>query len=157
MLVPQVQLFDALHRGQSFLLQKKRVRFFWGVFIGAFFPSHIITSRARLIVSRRHLRLGVVGLMLARNALSHYLQDLHYRFPEYIAPLLNGFSIFCLANQNSAWFTRIFGGAAGNEGLGMFALSLDWNYIGSGGGAIGSLFTPLSVQLSLYGAFGAST
>lgn len=72
-------------------------------------------------------------------------------FPEYIAPLLNGISIFCLADQHSAWFTRIFGGAAGNEGLGLFAISLDWNYIGSGGGAIGSLFTPLSVQLSLYG------
>jgi hypothetical protein len=23
----------------------------------------------------------------------------------------------------------IFGGAAGNEGLGLFALSLDWNYV----------------------------
>ena len=32
----------------------------------------------------------------------------------------------------------------------MFALCLDWNYVGAGGGAIGSLFTPLSTQLSLY-------
>ncbi|KAH8101838.1 peptide transporter MTD1 [Cristinia sonorae] len=71
-------------------------------------------------------------------------------FPEYIAPTLTGISIFCLANQNSAWFTRIFGGAAGNEGLGAFALCFDWNYIGSGGGSMGALFTPLSTQLSLY-------
>lgn len=63
---------------------------------------------------------------------------------------LTGISVFCLANQKSAWFTRIFGGAAGNEGLGMFAISLDWAYVGSGGGTIGSLFTPLSTQLSLY-------
>ncbi|KAG2006353.1 peptide transporter MTD1 [Coprinopsis cinerea AmutBmut pab1-1] len=71
-------------------------------------------------------------------------------FPEYIAPTLTGISIFCLANRDSPWFTRIFGGAAGNEGLGAFALCLDWNYVGSGGGAIGALFTPLSTQLSLY-------
>jgi hypothetical protein len=44
----------------------------------------------------------------------------------------------------------VFGGAAGNEGLGLFAISLDWAYVGSGGGSIGSLFTPLATQLSLY-------
>jgi len=44
----------------------------------------------------------------------------------------------------------ILGGAAGNEGLGMFALCFDWNYVGSGGGSMGALFTPLSTQLSLY-------
>ncbi|KAJ7210963.1 OPT oligopeptide transporter [Mycena rebaudengoi] len=71
-------------------------------------------------------------------------------FPEYIAPTLTGVSIFCLANQKSAWFTRIFGGSAGNEGLGMFSICFDWAYIGAGG-SIGSLFTPLSTQLSLYG------
>ena len=32
----------------------------------------------------------------------------------------------------------------------MFALCLDWNYVGSGGGSLGALFTPLSTQLSLY-------
>ncbi|KAJ7093296.1 peptide transporter MTD1 [Mycena belliarum] len=71
-------------------------------------------------------------------------------FPEFIAPTLTGISIFCLANRKSAWFTRIFGGAAGNEGLGMFAFCFDWNYVGSGGGSLGALFTPLSTQLSLY-------
>lgn len=63
---------------------------------------------------------------------------------------LTGVSIFCLADRHSPWFTRVFGGAAGNEGLGLFSLCFDWAYIGSGGGAIGSLFTPLSTQLSLY-------
>lgn len=32
----------------------------------------------------------------------------------------------------------------------MFAFCLDWNYVGSGGGSMGALFTPLSTQLSLY-------
>ena len=67
-----------------------------------------------------------------------------------LSSTLTGISIFCLANRNSPWFTRIFGGAAGNEGLGAFALCLDWNYVGSGGGSMGALFTPLSTQLSLY-------
>ncbi|KAG6860795.1 hypothetical protein C0995_007505 [Termitomyces sp. Mi166 len=110
-LVPTVQLFDALHRGKKIMLQKKRVKFFWLVFIGIFVWEW---------------------------------------FPEYIAPTLTGFSIFCLANQDSAWFTRIFGGAAGNEGLGVFSICFDWNYVGSGGGSLGALFTPLSTQLSLY-------
>ncbi|KAJ6631858.1 peptide transporter MTD1 [Mycena sp. CBHHK59/15] len=68
-------------------------------------------------------------------------------FPEFIAPTLTGISIFCLAKRNSPWVSRIFGGAAGNEGLGVFALCLDWNYVG---GSLGALFTPLSTQLSLY-------
>ncbi|KAF7351730.1 Oligopeptide transporter 3 [Mycena sanguinolenta] len=71
-------------------------------------------------------------------------------FPEYIAPTLTGISIVCLASRKSAWVSRIFGGAAGNEGLGLFALCLDWNYVGSAGGSLGALFTPLSTQLSLY-------
>ncbi|KAG6915154.1 hypothetical protein DXG01_012971 [Tephrocybe rancida] len=110
-LLPTVQLFDALHRGKKIMLQKKRVKFFWLVFVGIFVWEW---------------------------------------FPEYIAPTLTGISIFCLANRNSAWFTRVFGGAAGNEGLGAFSICLDWNYVGSGGGSLGALFTPLSTQLSLY-------
>ncbi|KAI9467329.1 oligopeptide transporter [Lactarius psammicola] len=56
--------------------------------------------------------------------------------PSYIFPLLNGFSIFCLASQRTSpqvqdIFTNIFGGADGNEGLGLFSLSFDWQYIGS--------------------------
>ncbi|KAJ7168044.1 OPT oligopeptide transporter [Mycena filopes] len=110
--MPTVQLFEALHRGEGMMAQSKRKKFFWYIFVGIFVWEW---------------------------------------FPEYIAPTLTGISIFCLANQNSAWFTRVFGGAAGNEGLGTFSLCFDWAYVGSGGGSIGSLFTPLSTQLSLYG------
>ncbi|KAF8182489.1 peptide transporter MTD1 [Mycena galopus ATCC 62051] len=65
-------------------------------------------------------------------------------FPEVT---LTGISIFCLADRKNAWVSRIFGGASGNEGLGLFALCFDWNYVGS---SLGALFTPLSTQLSLY-------
>ncbi|KAI9508126.1 OPT oligopeptide transporter protein-domain-containing protein [Russula earlei] len=56
--------------------------------------------------------------------------------PSYIFPLLNGFSIFCLASQHTSSsvqdvFTNIFGGADANEGLGLLSLSFDWQYIGS--------------------------
>ncbi|KAI0316557.1 oligopeptide transporter [Amylostereum chailletii] len=57
--------------------------------------------------------------------------------PSYLFPLLNGFSIFCLASQHASpsvqdVFTNIFGGSDGNEGLGLLSLSFDWQYIGSG-------------------------
>ena len=32
-LVPTVQLFDTLHRGKSAMLQKKRMRFFWAMYV----------------------------------------------------------------------------------------------------------------------------
>ncbi|KAH7340612.1 oligopeptide transporter [Rhizoctonia solani] len=56
--------------------------------------------------------------------------------PAYIFPLLNGFSVFCLASQKASTrvrtiFTNLFGGASGNEGLGILSLSFDWQYIGS--------------------------
>ncbi|CAE6455014.1 unnamed protein product [Rhizoctonia solani] len=56
--------------------------------------------------------------------------------PAYIFPLLNGFSVFCLASQKASTrvrmiFTNIFGGASGNEGLGLLSMSFDWQYIGS--------------------------
>ena len=50
-------------------------------------------------------------------------------FPEWIFPLLTGFSIFCLANQKSPDFTRVFGGSNGNEGLGLLSIGFDWQYI----------------------------
>ncbi|GAA6063037.1 hypothetical protein JCM10212_001016 [Sporobolomyces blumeae] len=110
-LVPTVNLFDALHRDKDEGAQKKRLRFFWIVFIAIFCWEWI---------------------------------------PEFVAPTLTGISIFCLARRDSAWFTRIFGGSNGNEGLGMFSLCLDWAYIGSGGGSLGALFTPFTTQVSQY-------
>ena len=52
--------------------------------------------------------------------------------PEYIMPILVGVNIFCPAKRDSLKFTNFFGGAGGNEGLGVFGLCLDWQYIGSG-------------------------
>lgn len=55
-------------------------------------------------------------------------------FPAYIFPWLNSVSIPCLAAMNAtgskgAILTNLFGGATNNEGLGMFSLSLDWQYV----------------------------
>ena len=49
--------------------------------------------------------------------------------PEWIFPLLTGFSIFCLANPRSPDFTRIFGGSNADEGLGLLSICFDWQYI----------------------------
>jgi len=49
--------------------------------------------------------------------------------PEYIFPLLQGVSIFCLAKRNSLVFTNLFGGSQGNEGLGFLSFCFDWQYI----------------------------
>lgn len=58
-------------------------------------------------------------------------------FPAYIAPLLVAFSIPCLAAHNAPQsrrqlITNLFGGSQSNEGLGIFNLCFDWQYIGSG-------------------------
>ncbi|KAI0268601.1 OPT oligopeptide transporter [Gloeopeniophorella convolvens] len=53
-------------------------------------------------------------------------------FPEWMFPLLTGFSVFCLANPRSTDFTRIFGGSNGNEGLGLLSICFDWQYISGG-------------------------
>jgi len=66
-------------------------------------------------------------------------------FPEWMFPLLTGFSVFCLANQKSQDFTRIFGGSNGNEGLGILSLCLDWQYISGG---INPMAIPLKAQFS---------
>ncbi|KAJ5899981.1 OPT oligopeptide transporter [Penicillium taxi] len=56
--------------------------------------------------------------------------------PAYIFPWLNSVSIPCLAAQKATGnkakvLTNIFGGATNNEGLGLFTLSFDWQYITS--------------------------
>ncbi|KAJ7103354.1 OPT oligopeptide transporter [Mycena belliarum] len=109
-LIPTIQMFDVLFRNQDNILQRKRIKFFWVLFVGIFIWEW---------------------------------------FPEYFAPTLTGISVFCLARRDSPWVTRLFGGAAGNEGLGLFSICLDWNYVGSGGSAY-ALFQPLSTQLSLF-------
>lgn len=51
-------------------------------------------------------------------------------------PLMNGISIPCLVTQKASpqyrrTITNVFGGGAGNEGMGLFELSFDWQYISS--------------------------
>ncbi|KAF8447559.1 OPT oligopeptide transporter protein-domain-containing protein [Boletus edulis BED1] len=53
-------------------------------------------------------------------------------FPEWIFPLLTGFSIICLAAPNNAAVSRVFGGSGGNEGLGLLSICFDWQYISGG-------------------------
>ncbi|KAI0001375.1 OPT oligopeptide transporter protein-domain-containing protein [Russula compacta] len=66
-------------------------------------------------------------------------------FPEWIFPLLTGFSVFCLANPRSPDFTRVFGGSNGNEGLGLLSLCFDWQYIS---GSANPFTIPLRAQFS---------
>ena len=60
-------------------------------------------------------------------------------------PLLQGVSIFCLANKHSLVFTNLFGGSQGNEGLGFLAVCFDWQYIASLGSP---LWVPLQTQIN---------
>ncbi|KAF8860940.1 OPT superfamily oligopeptide transporter [Acephala macrosclerotiorum] len=57
-------------------------------------------------------------------------------FPAYIFPWLNSVSIPCLASMRAtgstaAVLTNLFGGSINNEGLGLFNISFDWQYITS--------------------------
>ncbi|KAF8150696.1 OPT oligopeptide transporter protein-domain-containing protein [Crassisporium funariophilum] len=65
--------------------------------------------------------------------------------PEWMFPLLTGFSIFCLANPKSTDFTRVFGGSNGNEGLGLLSLCFDWQFISGG---TNPMAIPLRAQFS---------
>ena len=65
--------------------------------------------------------------------------------PEWMFPLLTGLSVFCLANQKSQDFTRVFGGSNGNEGLGLLSICFDWQYISGG---YNPFAIPLQAQFS---------
>ncbi|KAG0707311.1 OPT oligopeptide transporter protein-domain-containing protein [Suillus ampliporus] len=66
-------------------------------------------------------------------------------FPEWIFPLLTGFSIICLAAPNNAAVSRVFGGSNGNEGLGLLSICFDWQYISGG---VNPMTIPLKAQFS---------
>ncbi|KAK1658164.1 OPT oligopeptide transporter [Colletotrichum godetiae] len=73
-------------------------------------------------------------------------------FPAYIFPWLNSVSIPCLAAMNAtgskaAVLTNLFGGSINNEGLGLFSLSFDWQYITS-------FNTSLPLTLQVHSAIG---
>ena len=40
--------------------------------------------------------------------------------------MLGSFNIVCLCARNSDWVSYIFGGAEGNEGMGLMGFGLDW-------------------------------
>lgn len=76
-------------------------------------------------------------------------------FPAYIFPWLNSVSIPCLASMNAtgskaAVLTNLFGGATNNEGLGLFSLSFDWQYITT-------LQTSLPLKFQYHAALGYLT
>ncbi|KAL0080365.1 OPT family small oligopeptide transporter [Phycomyces blakesleeanus] len=66
--------------------------------------------------------------------------------PQYMFPLLSGFSVVCLAKRNSVWVQRIFGGVQTNEGLGIGSISLDWSNLSY----FAPLVYPLYVQGNIY-------
>ncbi|KAI0046405.1 OPT superfamily oligopeptide transporter [Auriscalpium vulgare] len=64
--------------------------------------------------------------------------------PQYMFPVLTGFSIFCLIdNGKTDWMRNVFGGASNNEGTGLLAACFDWNYIGGD-----CLWVPLKTQVN---------
>ncbi|PCH42585.1 OPT oligopeptide transporter [Wolfiporia cocos MD-104 SS10] len=63
----------------------------------------------------------------------------------YIAPLLGSINIVCLCARNSDWVSYIFGGAEGNEGMGLLGFGVDWANITSA-----PFYLPLSTQISNY-------
>ncbi|KAI0063813.1 OPT superfamily oligopeptide transporter, partial [Artomyces pyxidatus] len=70
--------------------------------------------------------------------------------PQYIFPVLTGFSIFCLIdNGKHDWMRNVFGGASNNEGTGLLAACFDWNYIGGDACLpLRSLWIPLKTQVN---------
>ncbi|EKD19160.1 uncharacterized protein L3040_007271 [Drepanopeziza brunnea f. sp. 'multigermtubi'] len=75
-------------------------------------------------------------------------------FPAYIFPWLNSVSIPCLAAMNATGskakvLTNLFGGSLNNEGLGLFSVSFDWQYITSFNSSL-----PLKLQLNAAMGYG---
>ncbi|KAJ5437257.1 Oligopeptide transporter OPT superfamily [Penicillium cf. griseofulvum] len=75
--------------------------------------------------------------------------------PAYIFPWLNSVSIPCLAAQKATGETasvlnNVFGGATNNQGLGLFTLSFDWQYLTS-------FQTSLPLKLQIHQALGLAT
>ncbi|KAJ4292869.1 hypothetical protein N0V88_005527 [Collariella sp. IMI 366227] len=73
-------------------------------------------------------------------------------FPAYIWPWLNAVSIPCLAamhatGEKAAVLRNLFGGSVNNEGLGLFTLSFDWQYLTS-------FSTSLPLPLQAHAALG---
>ncbi|KAJ5822830.1 Oligopeptide transporter OPT superfamily [Penicillium robsamsonii] len=80
---------------------------------------------------------------------------LYETIPAYIFPWLNSVSIPCLAAQKATGETanvlnNVFGGATNNQGIGLFTLSFDWQYLTS-------FQTSLPLKLQIHQALGIAT
>jgi hypothetical protein len=141
-LLPTVNLFDALHREKAVLSQTKRIRFFWIVFISIFvwewFPEFIAPTLTGLSI-----------FCLAKRDSPWVTREINFFVPFLCSVNFNLCSVLHLTFSRVA-IAGIFGGSNGNEGLGVLAISTDWNYVGSGGGSLGALFTPFYTQVSQY-------
>ncbi|SGY39352.1 BQ5605_C003g02205 [Microbotryum silenes-dioicae] len=141
-ILPAVSLYDALGRDPDSAVAKKRWRFFWciaiGIFIWEWIPEYVAPSL-----------IGISVFWCAPCRMAPW----HVPRAPLSTDLFLLFAYHSLAHQHSPWVTRIFGGASPNEGMGMFSVSLDWNFVGSGGGSLGALFSPLSTLVSLYIGF----
>jgi len=71
-------------------------------------------------------------------------------FPQYIAPIFAGVSIFCLSMRNNLFVTNLFGGSMANEGLGILAFSFDWTTISAHGNPLWYPFQTLMNSLVGY-------
>lgn len=76
--------------------------------------------------------------------------SLYEAIPAYMFPTLNSISIPCFASMHAPvrmqqTLTNIFGGALGNEGMGLLSLSFDWQYITSA-----AVSYPLIMQANMW-------
>ena len=110
-ILPLVSMFDAFFKDAA--AAQRKLKLFWI----AFFWLVLVTT---------NFINTCVNLLFFDAYDSIFFWEI---LPEWMFPLLTGFSVFCLANPRSADFTRIFGGSGGNEGLGFLSICLDWQYI----------------------------
>ena len=112
-ILPLVNMFDALFKDAA--ASQRKLKVFWIVFFW--------------LVTCRFVEQDRTYSSLNLNDSIFFWEIL----PEWMFPLLTGFSIFCLANQRSHDFSRIFGGTNGNQGLGFLSICFDWQYISGNG------------------------
>lgn len=129
--MPTVQLFDALHRGQGMMMQTKRKKFFWYIFIGIFVWEWFPVRLLFLPFGSGGLHTNLSG---AWAMIGVYCPD-----SDWDQYLLLGRPEECLGYTHF-WSVPAFfisyllnpsfiGGAAGNEGLGAFSFCFDWAYV----------------------------
>jgi OPT family oligopeptide transporter len=123
--LPTASLIENLHKDRK--TTQKRMKVFWIAFIILF-----CWQGENILSFSRKKAYGTTA------------------FPQYIAPVLAGVSIFCLTHQHSLLVTHIFGGSMANEGLGLLSFSFDWTMIAGGGNPMYMPFQTLMNSLAGY-------